>query len=481
MKSKSFNLKIGAIILALALVAGVAAVPALTASANSAQKDWYGSSASGMMITDENCPVVVESETLTFDIYSFPHVYYHDEEEFAGYDAKVTALYNFYNSANYDVDMTLVFPFGEFPSYVGDHLDDGKKYSVTAGGEKVESSVRHTFSQGGFSAKEDMAKLLDDFKEQDYNKEEGFFKHDTPVKYYTCKFSGIDGEKQLYLKSDYDKTKTAIYYSSQYADYNEAPYAIFPFNGNGYPVSNVQDGTVLYLFVVGEGFENGPQFSFGQSWPLFDDNTSVAAEITEKDITYKDLMLAYYDAAYGVSETDWYNAAVDYLAYYGYLHYSMNNSLMRWYEYRLTVPAGGRLKNEVTAPLYPDIKEYYSPTKYFYEYLLSPAKGWASFGSLDIVVNTQYYLADSSVGKFEKVADGYTLHLDGLPDGELRFSLCADRRPVSDTENNLNVLNVIGTVFLGIELGLQLLVAVILIIVFAVTGKFSTKPKNKKL
>ena len=148
---------------------------------------------------------------------------------------------------------------------------------------------------------------------------------------------------------------------------------------------------------------------------------------------------------------------------------------MSWYEYRLTIPAGGRLKNEVTAPLYPEINGYYSPTKYYYEYLLSPAKGWASFGSLDIVVNTPYYLADSSVGKFEKTYDGYTLHLNGLPDGELNFSLCADRRPVSNSESTFDALSIVGTILFGIELGMQLLVAVILIIVFAVKGQFSTR------
>ena len=91
MKSNRLRLKTGALIAALALVFGIAAIPAVSAGANSVQKDWYGSASSGMLVTDENCPVIVESETLTFDIQTFPANYYYEQEEFDAYDAKVTA------------------------------------------------------------------------------------------------------------------------------------------------------------------------------------------------------------------------------------------------------------------------------------------------------------------------------------------------------------------------------------------------------
>lgn len=473
MKCKSFNLKIGAVITALALVAGIAAIPAINASANSAQKNWYGSSASGMFVTDENCPVKVESEVLTFDIRDFPATYYYEDKELDNYEAKVTAHYNFYNPADYDVNMTLAFPFGESPSYVGDNLNDTGKYSVTAGGEKIESTVRHTLSYGVFNADKDVAKILDGYKEDE------FYSYDMPVHYYVCKFSDVEDNSALYLKSDYDKEKTAVFYSTKYTGYDVSPSVIYPYAGNGNPISYVRGGSVIYLFVVGENFESEPKFSYGQSWPLFDDNSSVASEIIQKDdITYKDLMLAYYNKSYGVSEIDWYNAATEYLSEYGCLTYYMNNSLLRWYEYQLTIPAGGRLENEVTAPLYPDVNGYYSPAKYSYRYLLSPAKCWASFGSLDIVVNTPYYLSGSSVGNFEKVEGGYTLHLDGLPDGELDFTLCEGRNPVSDNGTALNIFGIIVIVLAGVVMGLQIIAAIPLIIVFAVTGKFSSKPRK---
>ena len=51
----------------------------------------------------------------------------------------------------------------------------------------------------------------------------------------------------------------------------------------------------------------------------------------------------------------------------------------------------------VTAPIYPGINGYYSPSIYDYTYLLSPAKTWSEFGTLDIVVNTLFYITESSI------------------------------------------------------------------------------------
>ena len=478
MKSKSFNLKIGAICAAVAMILGIAAVPAVTASANSAQKDWQGSSASGMMITDENCPVEVESEVLTFNINDFPAGYYYEQAELKKYEASVTAHYNFYNPADYDVDMTLAFPFGKFPTYVGDNLDDGGKYIVTADGEQIKSSVRHTLSYGVFNAEKDVAKIVNDYKDDE------FFKHDAPVHYYKCRFTRYGGENALYLNTKYDKEKTAIFYGVE-DDYDQTPYAIYRHTSNENSIVSAKRGTELYLFVVGEDFEDGPQFSYGPSFPLFGNNIVGEDDVwisKQEDITFKDLMLAYRDTNSSVSEIDWYNAAMDYVDSYGYLHYSMSNSLMRWFEYRLTIPAHGRLANEVTAPVYPDINGYYSPSKYHYEYLLSPAKCWASFGSLEIVINTPYYLLDNNLKDFEKEEGGYRLQLEGLPEGELEFTLCSSKDPAGegwfDNDKSSNVFTI---VMICLILGPQVIAAIPLIIVCAVTGQFSSKPKEKKL
>ena len=110
---------------------------------------------------------------------------------------------------------------------------------------------------------------------------------------------------------------------------------------------------------------------------------------------------------------------------------------MRWYEYEITVPEGGRVTNTVTAPVFPAIDMGYSPGVYTYNYLLSPASTWAKFGTLDVRINTPFYIyypsssydGDAGAKGWTTVENGYTLNYDALPDGELRFVLCSSESP----------------------------------------------------
>ena len=47
-------------------------------SANSARTSWSGVDSTGSYVTDEDCPVTVEQELLTFDLTEFPENYYQD-------------------------------------------------------------------------------------------------------------------------------------------------------------------------------------------------------------------------------------------------------------------------------------------------------------------------------------------------------------------------------------------------------------------
>ena len=102
---------------------------------------------------------------------------------------------------------------------------------------------------------------------------------------------------------------------------------------------------------------------------------------------------------------------------------------MQWYEYTLTLEPGQILTNTVTAPLYPAIDAGYTPSIYTYTYLLSPAKTWAQFGKLKIVVNTPYYMIENSQGGFSETEKGCELTLPGLPEKELTFTLSEAEHP----------------------------------------------------
>lgn len=147
-------------------------------------------------------------------------------------------------------------------------------------------------------------------------------------------------------------------------------------------------------------------------------------------MTFKDYALRDYDENSGILESDWYNAQVELLRLSsetwgnGLSQIEEGDfSLMRWYAYTLTLVPGQTLKNTVTAPLYPAIDAGYTPSLYAYTYPLSPAKTWAQFGELEVVVKTPYYMTESGIDGFTKTDGGYALTLPGLPESELTFTL----------------------------------------------------------
>ena len=130
-------------------------------------------------------------------------------------------------------------------------------------------------------------------------------------------------------------------------------------------------------------------------------------------MTFKDYALRGYDENSGILESDWYNAQVELLRLSsetwgnGLIQIEEGDfSLMRWYEYTLTLEPGQTLKNAVTAPLYPAIDAGYTPSLYAYTYLLSPAKTWAQFGELEVVVKTPYYMTECGIDGFTKTDGG---------------------------------------------------------------------------
>ena len=161
-------------------------------------------------------------------------------------------------------------------------------------------------------------------------------------------------------------------------------------------------------------------------------------------MTFKDYALRDYDETSGILESDWYNAQVELLRLSsetwgnGLTQIEERDfSLMRWYEYTLTLAP---LKNAVTAPLYPAIYAGYTPSLYSYTYLLSPAKTWAQFGELEVVVKTPYYMTESGIDGFTKTDGGYALTLPGLPESELTFTLSESEKPQPPKWSSLYIM-----------------------------------------
>lgn len=405
--------------------------------ANSAQRHWSGTDSTGALVKDKNCPLVVDKELLTFDVQEFPKNYYNSIEEFLAYTGKVTAEYTFRNPADYTVTATLVFPFGNLPHY-GEYIydsptdkytaaSDTEKYGVKVNGKLIKATVRHTLKDRGtpFSLDEDMPKLTDGYIS------DSFFRPDLPVWVQQYSVEGIGAENQaataaFVLREDSSKTRVLWAEKNGIATLKD-----------GIRISGwTKTGDTLTVYVFGEPPKDGI------AWSLYENGAcekKIDGNITLKyseQMTFRDFVFREYDNSSGISESDWYNAQVAFLnagstdwMYGGIYTDKYSFSLMRWYEYTLTLEPGQTLTNTVTAPLYPAIDAGYTPSIYTYTYLLSPAKTWAQFGELKIVVNTAYYMTENNQGSFSKTEKGYELTLPGLPEKELTFTLSESEHP----------------------------------------------------
>ena len=198
----------------------------------------------------------------------------------------------------------------------------------------------------------------------------------------------------------------------------------------------VHNGQMIKLWYFGE-YHGSPE------WTLYDgeyrSNTvsgTLEALGEAEEMTFTDFVMQGCTEGSGISQTDWYNARIDdlnntsdYNDNLAFTRSDLIHRLLRWYQYEITIQPGERIVNTVTAPIYPSINTAYSPNIYNYTYLLSPAQTWSSFGALDIVVNTPFYITESGIEGFEKTDSGYTLSLDGLPEGELKFTMSKSKNP----------------------------------------------------
>ena len=471
-------------VLALALL--LCMLAALSASANSAESYWEGVSASGVLTTDGECPLMVEHETLTFRIAQFPSPYSNNE----GYGASVTAEYTFYNPSDMTITANLLFPFGVDPYYMerydpekGEHAtpDHTEKYGAQVNGAAVETVVRHSYWNGSlynFDPVAEMAKLHDDYRT------DSFLSYDLPVHVYTYR-AEVDHQT-------YRAARVATYIDQLPSDTRVL----------------LQDATNYYAGEGGGWLGTSASYSeivfyvFGRDigeveWTLFE-NGGLDKEIQgsvkvidKQSTTLGALAMQAYDPASGVSEHDWFNAVIAQIEgtermpgrTYGDVAKDWNvaSHLLQWYEYKITLAPGERLTNTVTAPLYPHIDGGYEHYVYSYEYFLSPASLWKEFGTLDIYVNTPYVMVNERKGEYSispdewtKTDAGYELHLEGLPEKDLIFTLC-------EVENPKRVITAYTYLGIGIIVAIVLIALAVIAVPTVLVVRLVKRAKKRKM
>lgn len=461
--------------------------PGFTAHANSAPTFWQGQDVFGAYVTDENCPVVVEGEKLTLNIPNFPGNYYRTLEELESYNASVTAEYTFHNPADYNVEMTLAFPFGKNPySYFvyydaerGEYVDydDTARYKITADSEEIERNIRYTLDSWYFDPAVDIARLS-------YEKRTcGFITPETPVTAYTY---------ELYP----DQSKVVSCVAANFYGLGDADSTLILLDGFSmadYGKNKELCGSwlttdhLLTMYVIGEPLKKMPEWKFYVNGGMDKEvagEVKLSTKLPPTTVTFNEFALTCFDEEGDVGEVDWYNAVLDRLTGYSqenrlvlrgnYNSLNVSNKLLRWYEYELSIPSGGRVVNSVTAPLYPDIDLGWEPAIYSYTYLLSPASTWADFGSFEVEIKTPFCVVESSL-TFEKGEEVYTYSQQGLPNGELTFTLSTSespnriRQPIGKTLGYFMLYYGIPVIFALVAVGI--IVAVVLIIIKTVKKK----------
>lgn len=427
--------KMTAILLVLLLLLGSAP----SASANSAQSYWAGVDRAGAIITDGESPIVVEHERLTFDVQEFPQNHYFNEEEFLAYTGKVTAEYTFYNPSDMTVTAKLLFPFGREPWYAYDYgtQNDTQKYDILIDGQPIDKKIRYTLSNNGqFTLEQDLALISDGFAQDD------FYAPDMTVTAYKFTTDGVDTANYNAATVAFDVPKGLDSYRFYLPEYRGSQRQD---NGDMRVVLHADKS--FYIYVFGEPLTEMPEFKFYRNGAARDSEqiSGTVSFVDSETMTFKEFVLQDWSEETGVLETDWYNAKLadllggqhnkEYPVVFRNIYGGFSECLMRWYEYEITLEPGQRIVNTVTAPIYPSINLDYEPDIYGYTYLLSPAKTWKNFGTLEIVVNTPYYITESSLEGFQKTDTGYTLTLEGLPDSELTFTLSESEDPKPPKDN----------------------------------------------
>ena len=434
----------------LAVLFTAVSITPIKANANSAQRYWEGTAATGAMIMDETCPIEVAHEKLVFDLKEFPSNYYASTESFLAYTGKVSAEYTFYNPEDYAVKATLAFPFGKIPYYgatynpetgENNYSIDAEKYDITVDGVPVEKEIRYTLAGyfDDFDIESDLPQIKDAYAEDE------FYSPLLTVTRYSYEVTGLDAENNrsayasFTYKGDYTKNRLWLRYN------NGAKV-----QKNGISLGRLADnnGRTFEVYVFGEPLTDELE------WTIYENvsqKTVIEGDVILRSdkidtMTFEEFVYTSYFGEYqrenGISQFDWYNAVVYSLnecldKEYGYIQYAGMNTqtqFMRWYQYEIEIPAKSKIINEVTAPIYPSINTKYQPAIFGYTYLLSPAKTWKQFGNLDIEIHTPYYLVNDTLG-FTKTDYGYSLSFVGLPDGELEFTLSTSQNPTRQKNN----------------------------------------------
>lgn len=493
MKNKWLKTIIAFVITAVAVLSSaVIFMPTQSAMANSADRNFFGENSQGIILTDEDCPIVVDKEVLTFDIYknepksngmTFASSQ-NDSENTGFYKKQVSAEYTFRNPSENTITANLVFPFGFYSRYYAEKTDISL-YGISVNDTVLDCNLRATYCENAEYYDwsntidlEDMREnLLDDYKEDE------FYKPDKSVTAYSLTFSSAKSLEKCVLCLDWKGLDVKSIVSGQYMyyDYKNGVRTKFVCQMSSYK----EDYT---FYVIDNAVSQDELLNRIKVYTDFDlqDEVGTVVACSAQSLSVKDLFLYHREEDCLISEVDWYNIVLrcvtrDFKNGVGIENvYSLNIEyyMLCWFEYDLTFAPGETLTNKVSAPIYPDENGWFVPSKYKFNYFLSPAFSWADFNDLSVVINTDMYLIDNQIEDIESGEGYYAWHYDTLPDGELSFTLCEVEEP-SLFRSGAETIVGIGIIMVCVGVGLAILFPIVGVIIVVVVVKKKNKNSNK--
>lgn len=362
------------------------------------RKKWEGAEVRGAVLVDENCPVVLERETITFDIPEFPYLGTDSAEKFLAYPGRVTTEYHFYNPTDEAVTVKLAFPVYGRAAYSaiedGDPVSDLHKYSIKLGGKTVTPELRHSIHESYRTWTQldvEYSSIMDDLAA--YH----FYYPEAPVTVSTYTVSEINSEAYPDAFAVLDIPKPSVGIGSLFIP-GEYKYMTKEECLKGLDAEN---GMTITVYDIGVESDELPEWKI-YSTKFKNEAELIAGAVTlteKKTITFYDLAMTEWSAESGIKEVDWYNAfAREFTSLNGQKTLDISDMLKPWYRYEITLAPGEHAVNTVTSPIDPIANTKYSPAIYTYEYYCEGMTTAEGFEGIEVVVNTPYCLIRKELG-----------------------------------------------------------------------------------
>jgi len=403
---------------------------------NSAPSYWEAFPYSEVLVVESDSPITIDREHLTFD---FSKTY--DDGNNNSPVGKVTADYQMTNPTDDTLTVQMAFPFVEdlYSLSISD-------IAISADGAAIPYEIYVALNDINTSVDSGHINTFDDSREEfvyDYgtighiSKQEWSlpgFDLNSEAKLYRFAISGNAEERldfEISFNVDHDQTLLMG---------NDFDVESYSEEGSEKLSSRIRENTELELLVLGKD----PGFTY----EVFTDAGEKAEqdryqlEIIQDSVDPKEYLLAAIreevgeDTASAISDVQLLNLILHELC-----QGRLNNGYSTMYEgfsalhetrfltlvYQVEFPTSSTRSVSVgyLTDGTMDRRETVSP-KYSYTYLLSPAKNWADFGSLDIEVVTPREAPDmieNSLGLLKDGENRYSARLDGSPKSELTFTL----------------------------------------------------------